>query len=201
MSEKNIEESGKLKEEEKKEEEIIPFIRGDTLDLIPRNMDHIHLYFKWINDQDVRVFSRNEAPTTKEDIKKWFERPSHEGTPEHIGFELYHKQDKRVIGNGGLSRIDYVVRKANIWMVIGEKDYWGKGLATEAAKLILEYAFKEVNLNKVYAGIFEPNVGSWSCAEKVGFTLEGKIKKEIYVNGKYHDIKKYAYFQDDWLKK
>lgn len=187
--------------EPKENNEIVPFIRGEKLDLLPRNMDHIDLYYKWINDEKVRIFSRNVVPHIREEIKKWFENPSHEGPQEHIGFELWHKADKKVIGNGGLSQIDYIVRKANLWMIIGEKDYWGKGLASEAVKLVLEYAFKEVNLHKIYAGIFEPNIASWKCAEKVGFKLEGRLKNVVYVNGKYHDARKYAIFKDDWMNK
>lgn len=188
------------KDEKKREKLIVPFIKGERLDLLPRNMDNLDLYYKWINDQKVRIFSRNEVPHTKEDIKKWFEEPSQGESKKHIGFELWHKEDKRVIGNGGLSRIDYIVRKANIWMVIGEKDYWGKGLASEGVKLILDYTFKEINLNKVYAGVFEPNIASWSCAEKVGFRIEGRLKNYIYVDGKRHDARKYAIFREDWLK-
>jgi RimJ/RimL family protein N-acetyltransferase len=161
--------------------------------------ENAKLRYKWVNDQSVRIYSRNEVPHTLEEIKKWSER-SQEGIREHIGFELWHKKDQKTIGNGGLSRIDYIARKANAWMVIGEKEYWNKGLATEAMELILDYAFKEVNLNKVYAGIFEPNVGSWSCAEKLGFKLEGRIKNAIYVNNKYHDARKYAMFKKEWLK-
>jgi len=194
MSEKKSQDNNKEKSD------VIPFIKGKRLDLLPRNMDHLDLYYKWINDQDVRLFSRNEIPHTREEIKKWFEQPSHEGPQEHIGFELWYKPDKVVIGNGGLSQINYIVRKANLWMIIGEKDYWGKGLASEAVELVLDYAFKEVNLNKIYAGIFEPNIASWKCAEKVGFKLEGRLKNVVYVNGEYQDARKYAFFREDWLK-
>lgn len=188
------------KEEKEEKKEVVPFIKGKRLDLVPRNKDNLDLYYKWVNEQSVRIYSRNEIPHTKEELKKWFEH-DHHGPQEHIGFELWHKEDQKTIGNGGLSQIDYIARKANAWMVIGEKEYWGRGLATEAVTLVLDYAFKEVNLHKVYAGIFEPNIGSWSCAEKVGFKLEGRLKNAIYVKGKYYDARKYAMFKKDWLKK
>lgn len=186
------------KENEEKKERV-PFIKGERIDLVPMSKENAKLRYKWVNDQSVRIYSRNEVPHTLEEIKKWSER-SQEGVKEHIGFELWHKKDQKTIGNGGLSRIDYIARKANAWMVIGEKDYWSEGLGTEAMKLILDYAFKEVNLHKVYAGIFEPNIGSWSCAQKLGFKLEGRLKNAIYVNGKYHDARKYAMFKKDWLR-
>jgi RimJ/RimL family protein N-acetyltransferase len=178
---------------------IVPFIKGDKLDLLPINIENIDLYFKWINHQDVRMFSRNEIPVSKANLKKWFEPK--EGLPTSIGFEVWHKKDSKTIGIGGLNHIEYIPGKANMWLEIGEPQYWNRGLATESVKLILDYAFKEINLHKIFAGIFVPNVASWKCAEKVGFNLEGIIKNDVYVKGKHYDTKKYAMFKDDWLKK
>lgn len=178
---------------------IVPFIKGDKLDLLPINLENIDLYFKWINHQDVRMFSRNEIPVSKANLKKWFEPK--EGVLTSIGFEVWHKKDQKTIGIGGLNHIEYIPGKANMWLEIGEPQYWNRGLATESVKLILDYAFKEINLHKIFAGIFVPNVASWKCAEKVGFKLEGIMKNNVYVKGKHYDTKKYAMFKDDWLKK
>jgi len=53
---------------------------------------------------------------------------------------------------------------------------------------------------EIYAGIFEPNIGSWSVAEKDGFVLEGVEKKMIYIDGEYVDARMYRYLKEDWLK-
>jgi len=66
--------------------------------------------------------------------------------------------------------------------------------------LLIDYGFKELNFHKIYAGIFEPNIGSWTVAEKDGFILEGVKKKAIFVDGEYIDTRRYRMLKKDWLK-
>ena len=57
-----------------------------------------------------------------------------------------------------------------------------------------------VYLNKIYSGVFTPNKRSLRAAEKLGFEKEGVLKEEVYVDGQYHDMHKFALFKRDWLK-
>lgn len=56
------------------------------------------------------------------------------------------------------------------------KEYWRKGYATEAVRLVLEYCFKWLNLRKVYARVYEYNIASQRVLEKDGFKLVGRLK-------------------------
>ncbi|MBD3214277.1 MAG: GNAT family N-acetyltransferase [Candidatus Lokiarchaeota archaeon] len=194
---KNNNNESKNKEKDK-EERIYTFIEGEDIDLTPTNSDHFEIYAKWTNSEKVRKFARNEVPRTIEEIKKWYE-PQGEGPKEYISMEIWHKKDKKLIGLGGLNHINWYNRTANIFMQIGELDYWSQGIGTEAAKLIVDYGFLELNLHKIYAGVLSKNVGSWSCAEKVGFIQEATLKEEAYVDGEYLDVKKYYLLKDEWL--
>ncbi|TFF88090.1 MAG: N-acetyltransferase [Promethearchaeota archaeon] len=182
---------------EKPEDEVSVFIEGENVDLVPRNKKHIPLYNKWVNDPEVRKYLRKEIPTTVAEMEKRSERVE-EGMKQYISFEVWHKKDKKPIGVGGFSRINWINRNANIYLNIGEKEYWGKNLATEITKLMLRYAFEELNFHKVYSGVFTPNIASWSVAEKIGFKHEGTLKHEVYVDGKYYDAKKYGLLKREW---
>jgi RimJ/RimL family protein N-acetyltransferase len=186
---------------EEKEEEVIsvPFIKGKNVDLVPQSDSHLEIYAKWINDEDVRRYSRNAIPQIKEQVKKWIE-PSENHPKETIYFEIYHKEQNIPIGNVGFNHVNWVQRKGDIGLTIGEKELWGKGIATEAVKLILKYGFEELNLRKIKAGIFEPNLGSVKAAEKAGLRQEGVLKNEIYVDGKHYSAFRYAIFKEDWFK-
>jgi RimJ/RimL family protein N-acetyltransferase len=196
MSDEKVKEKEK---EKKKELTYIPFIEGENVALAPTNLNHIHLYTKWSNNPKARLYARNMMPYTTEDLKKWFE--PREGFTQHVGFEIWHKKDKIPIGTCGFGRIDWVDRNANIYMSIGEPAYWNKNLGTEASRLLIDYGFKELNFFKIYAGVFEPNIRSWSVAEKDGFVLEGVEKKAIFIDGEYVDARKYRLFKDDWLNR
>ena len=187
----------------KEEIEVFPFIEGETIDLVAQNSKWAELICKWRNDQKVRQYSRNAWPRTLDEVKKRFETVpgGHRHTRDWVGFIMYHKLDKRPIGDIGLNRIDWVSRHANIFAMIGEPEYWGKGIVGEAAQLVLRYAFTELNLHKVRASVFSPNERSLRAAEKLGLNKEAVIKAEMYVDGKYLDVHKWGLTKEEWLEK
>ena len=182
------------------EEEVFPFIEGETIDLVASNSNWAKLECKWKNDPKVRRYARSMWPSILEEVKKWYEPPADRHIRNFIVFLIYHKADKRPIGKVGFSRINWVNRNANIWGLIGEPEYWGKGIIGEATKLLIRYGFTELNLHKIYAGVFSPNARSLRAAEKLGFEKEGVIKESEYVDGKYLDEHKFALFKRDWMK-
>ena len=177
-----------------------PFIQGENLALCAVNSNHAELYAKWKNDPVVRRYARNVIPRTLDEQKKRSES-GQQKFKDHINFEIWHKKDKKPIGRIGLGWIDWVNGWANAYIWIGEKDYWGKNIATEATELLIDYAFKELNLNKLHGGVAIENIGSWSVAEKLGFVLEGVEREEMYVDGKYLDNKTFCLLKEDWLKR
>lgn len=185
---------------EKNDIKSFPFIEGKTINLCAHNSEHINLYVKWMNDPKVRIYARNIMPIRVEDVKKWFE-PREGRISNFVIFELWHKKDKKPIGTAGLGHIDWVNGWANAFLSIGEPEYWNKSIATEATELLVEYAFNELNLNKLYGGVCVENIGSWSVAEKIGFEFEGIQEDEFFVDGKYLGVKAYSLLKEDWLKK
>lgn len=199
MNKKLIKENENNDDKDKKIE-VFPFIKGDTIDLVAENSKWVDLFCKWNNDPEVRRYSRNAWPRTMEEIKKWSEPSPRGQMKEFIDLTIYHKADKRPIGLIGFGHIDWVSRNANIFAMIGESEYWGKGIVGEASKLVIEYGFSELNFHKIYAGIFSPNSRSLRAAEKLGFKKETILKEAIYVDGKYHDNHRFALFKRDWIK-
>jgi RimJ/RimL family protein N-acetyltransferase len=188
--------------EEKKDEEVFVFLEGDQIDLVVGHAKWADLACKWINNPKVRHYSRNPWPRSLEDVKKWFEPPSTEnGVREHIVFTIYHKKDKKPIGTIGLGHINWLNRNANLFAYIGYPEYWGQGIVGEAAELVIQYGFEELNLHRINSGVFDPNKRSLRAAEKLGFVKEGISKEEMYVDGKYSDVHKFYLLKNDWLKR
>ncbi|WP_373516444.1 GNAT family N-acetyltransferase [Pricia sp.] len=86
---------------------------------------------------------------------------------------------------------DVYRKSAEIGYWIGEP-HWGKGIVTKAIELITRYAFEELKLIRIFAGVFEYNVGSMRVLEKNGFRKEGISKKAIVKNGKLWEEHRYA---------
>lgn len=175
------------------------FIKGEIVDLVPLNSKNINLYVKWENKPNVRIYSRNIIPQTVEDMKRFFE-PSKEKIKREINFEVWHKKDKKPIGFGSVNAIDWYDQKGWLGLIIGELEYWGQKIGEEVTRLLVEYAFNELNFHKIYAGINSANIGSWRCAENSGFNREATFNKDTYVNGKYYDSFVYSLLKEDWLK-
>lgn len=183
---------------EVKEDKVFPFIEGENVSLCPVNMDHIHLYTKWMNDPQLRKYARYNMPQTIEEVKKLFE-PKEEPVKNEIFFEIWHKKDEKPIGFVGLIRIQWLTRNAHIFYLI-EPNYWGQNNGTEVGKLVLEYSFKELNLHKITARMFSPNKASLRVAEKIGLTYEITLKQEVYIDGEHIDALEYSIFKEDWMK-
>ena len=96
------------------------------------------------------------------------------------------------VGNIGLHRGTDVHRKsAEIGYFLGEP-YWNKGIMTQAVRLITEYGFKNLDIVRIYTGVFEYNQASQHVLEKCGYTKEAVFKKAICKNGQIWDEVRYA---------
>ncbi|MFX1379482.1 MAG: GNAT family N-acetyltransferase [Promethearchaeota archaeon] len=183
---------------DKKKNFITPFLEGKIINLCPLNMEHVNLYTKWSNDPDIRRYSRNIIPWTIDEIKKWSELEE-DRVKKEIAFEIWHRKDNKPIGTAGFSDINWPDRNANLFVGIGEIDYWGQNIAAEVSRLLLDYGFEELNLNKVYSRIFSPNKQSLRAAEKIGFKYEATLKEHAYIEGKFVNELRFALFKKEWL--
>ncbi|GAG94719.1 unnamed protein product [marine sediment metagenome] len=132
------------------------FIEGDKIDLVPLNSDHVKLYVKWQNHPEVRKYARNEFPSTIEMFKKLF-GPHGRNIRNIVQFEIWNKEDQKAIGLAEINNIHYAYRRASIAVIVGDLQYWGKGIATEVGKLLLKYGFGELNMYKIRTTIYSPN--------------------------------------------
>ena len=181
-----------------KEENVFPFIEGESINLNSINLEHIELYAKLMNSPKCRKYARFNVPQTIEEVKKSFE-PTKQEVKDNIFFEIWQKIDKKAIGLIGFNRIQWFARSGMITCMV-EQEFWGKGIATEAVKLIVDYGFKELNLHKITARILSPDKASIRITEKLGFKHEITHKKEIFVDGEHVDTVNYIIFKADWIK-
>jgi ribosomal-protein-alanine N-acetyltransferase len=81
------------------------------------------------------------------------------------------------------------------------EEYWGKGVMSEAARGFTDCVFREKpEIQRVWAGIFEGNVGSEGVMRRAGYTFEATMRKMLYKNGKALDMKVWAMIREDWEK-
>jgi len=96
--------------------------------------------------------------------------------------------DNQHIGNINLTSINWINQCAEFSIMIGDKSQWGKGYGKEATKLILKYAFAELNLNRVYLTVREDNNNAIKLYKKNGFIEEGIQRKALFKNNNFINI-------------
>ena len=92
-------------------------------------------------------------------------------------FSIRTLQDDLLIGDVGLDGVLWNHGDAFVGIGIGDREYWGKGYGTDAMRLILRYAFCELNLQRVSLNVFEYNPRAIRSYEKLGFIHEGRVAR------------------------
>lgn len=143
-------------------------------------------YVEWLNNNEINQYL--ESRHTKQTIEsiEQFISESNENLHVHL-FGIFCKKTCKHVGNIKLGPVNIIYERAEVGLLIGDKDYWGKGIATQAIQLICDYATNELNLHKIEAGCYSDNVGSLKAFEKVGFIVEGKIKHHFKKGSQWCD--------------
>ncbi len=163
------------------------FIEGERIYLREVRVSDVNDdYYRWLNDPEVnRYLETRYIPQSHENIRRYVE--ALDGKRDEIFTAICLKEDDRHIGNIKCGPINWVHGFGDISLLIGEKDCWGKGIATEAIRLLTNYAFNVLSLRKVKAGCYAINVGSQKAFKKAGFKVEGVLKDQWIVAGKPMD--------------
>lgn len=166
----------------------IPFIEGTGFYMRElRASDVEGDWYSWFNNSKVTVYQNKKIfPNTREKQKEYFEKIQNSCTD--VVLALIDVQTDKHIGNVGLHHIDWVHRSAELGIVIGDSDFWGKKYGRQAWKMITDYGFKTLNLHRICAIVMVENASSVKCAEAAGFIREGEIKDYFYKNGSYHSV-------------
>ncbi|UCE96757.1 MAG: GNAT family N-acetyltransferase [Candidatus Bathyarchaeota archaeon] len=106
----------------------------------------------------------------------------------------------KLIGGLGIFNIDWTSRSAEIGISIHNPKYWGKGYGKEALSLLIEFAFRDLNFNRLGLEVFEFNLRAKKCYINVGFQEVGRWRKKKYINGKYHDSILMDILKNEWKK-
>ena len=160
--------------------------------------DDYKISIKWRNDEeiwDMIVGPRHYVSEAYE--KKWVEDAIFNSS-NRIILAVCTKEADIHIGYVYLNNINMHNRNAAFAKLIGEKEYWGKGLAKEATLLMLYHGFYELGLERIEARQLLNNIGSIKVNEKCGFKTEGVLRRAIYKDGRHQDLNLMSIIREDF---
>ncbi len=146
--------------------------------------EDIPTFVKWLNDPEVRHYLEMYLPMSKAEEEGWFEAQLKDDSSRIFAIET---EEGVHIGNISLGDLDWKNRNAFLGIVIGEKEYWEQGYGTDAVIALLDFAFKEMNLHRIYLFTYDFNQRAIRCYEKCGFRHEGRARQAHFQDGRYHD--------------
>jgi len=158
---------------------------GEKTIIRAMNLDDIKYLLEWREDPEISFFLGKELPISIEMQKRWYEKTLNDNSKKKFIIET---NDHKVIGMLGIMDIDLKNRHCECGITIGVKEYWGQGFAVDTLKVIITFLFKEWNMNRIYAKIFEYNEKSMNLFKSLDFQVDGKMKDFIYTDGKFYDM-------------
>ena len=111
---------------------------------------------------------------------------------------IIDRESRRMIGTCGFTKIDTANNSAEIGYVLNP-DFWGRGIAAEAAARVLEFGFGELSLQRIEARFMQGNEASLSVMKKLGMTFEGYHKDAVYAKGQYRTVGYCAITRDEFI--
>lgn len=117
-----------------------------------------------------------------------------------FGFMIRTRADDQTIGFVGLWVNHWVHADAWVGIGLGDRAYWGKGYGTDAMRVMLLYAFRELNLHRVSLDVFEYNTRALNSYEKAGLKVEGRRRKMIQRDGRRYDVIYMGILREEWEK-
>lgn len=172
----------------------------ETPRLILRRMilEDVPDVFAYASDSEVARYTTWEAHATVEDSRRFVEWVLEQyATVQVAPWGVVHKGERKLIGTCGFVTWFPRHARAEVAYAIGRR-YWNQGLTTDALREVIRFGFERMGLNRIEARCMPENVASERVMQKVGMTFEGLLRQQMYVKGRYDDLKLYSILRGEF---
>jgi RimJ/RimL family protein N-acetyltransferase len=175
-------------------------LRGERVLLRPATDDDLKLLAEWYVDPEFTTlqsgtFQITSAADTLEQMKKWFSNKDVRGGG---NFVIQLIETGAVVGGVNMFGGALPQRAATVAIQLGGSQV-GKGIGTEALRLLVDFGFRELGLNRIQLEVFAYNARAIRAYEKAGFVIEGRRRQIAFHDGRFHDDLVMAVLADDWF--
>jgi RimJ/RimL family protein N-acetyltransferase len=164
--------------------------------LVNLSTEHIIDFHRWISNKRAVKYSLS-AFTEERDIE-WVNSYVKSILSNKNSWEQVISVGGFNIGYCGLSNISSSNNSAEYFILIGDENYWSKGIGTEAGKRVLDYGFNHLSLNRIWLTVSSLNTGAISSYSKLGYKKEGILRNACYRDYAYHDKIVMGILKSEW---
>src|SRR5262245_10407550 len=152
----------------------------------------------WVNDPDIignfSTFSGHGF--TRDEELVYIER-MHRSESDRV-FAIERAADGEYLGNVGIHQIHWPSRVGRLSCIIGSRAEMGKGYGSAAISQVLDWAFGEARLHKVWLMCFRENTRAQGIYRRIGFIEEGTLREEYFHRGAWHDMVRMGLLDREW---
>ncbi len=155
-------------------------------------------YFGWMNDLSLDRFTeRSYFPTGIDGLIDYVQHAHKHRDVLHLG--IFDNASDKHIGNITFNQINWFNRRAFIAYMLGDTEFAGKGIISDAVLMFMYYGFNKLNFERIHGGVSDAHPASIRVCEKVGLLEEGRQRHHLYRNGEYHDNIIVGALREEWM--
>lgn len=157
-------------------------------------------FSRWSRDSEYwRLMAGDPSfPHSVKEAREHMEKALDKESPRDFFFNIRSLEDDRLIGDAGLDGVDWRNGETYVGIGLGDRQDWGKSYGSDAMRLILRFAFHELNLHRVSLTVFEYNQRALRAYEKIGFVHEGRVRGFIHRDGQRWDMLCMGLLRAEW---
>jgi RimJ/RimL family protein N-acetyltransferase len=158
-------------------------------------------FARWQADSEYMRLQDSDSfmPATPKQMQRKLEKELEREPATNFEFSIRTLSDDKPIGSIGLGGVRWNHSDVFVGIGLGDRDYWGNGYGTDAMRVILRYAFMELNLHRVSLDVFEYNPRAQRSYEKAGFKVEGRQRQAMQRDGRRWDFIFMGILREEWL--
>jgi RimJ/RimL family protein N-acetyltransferase len=146
----------------------------------------IDLLYKWINTPELVSFNSAFKPVSRVQHLQWL--GATKASNNVVFFMIDHVESGTTIGSCQLKNINTHHRSAELQIRVGNRDFYGRGMGTDAIRQLINFGFTTLDLHRISLQVFSTNIRAIRAYEKNGFLREGLMREAAYINEEWVDV-------------
>lgn len=161
------------------------------------DVDHM---MGWVNDPEIvgNFAAFSGRAITRDEERAYLERVT--TSPADKVFVVEREEDGRYLGNVGIHQIHWPSKVGRLACIIGSRADMGKGYGSAAIAAVLDWAFRDARLHKVWLMCFGSNTRAQGIYRRIGFVDEGVLREEYFHKESWHDMVRMGMLDREWSK-
>ena len=152
------------------------------------------------NSPEMRRYFREWKDISKDRQLEWYNERGNNTHLNHVYWQVENKADGELIGCCGLHYVDWRLRSAEFGIFLS-KESRGLGCGKEALNLMFDFGFREMNLHKIWAEVYNFNKALDVYTKGLGMHEDGILRDNTFCEGKYHNSIMLSILEDEWFER